>query len=107
MSAGTPVSPAPERVVIAERPHRSWSAWLANVARAFFWIVLAAVLLQYGCASSGVVAARKQILDRLQQERKSRVIAMTHGQDTVSLFGIPVASTITMEDSERSSEPRP
>jgi ClpP class serine protease len=100
MSAGSPVPPAPERVLIAERPGRSWSAWLANLARAFFWIVLAAVLLQYGCASSGVVAARKQLLDLLQQQRKSRVIAMIHGQDTVSFFGVPVASSSTMEDSE-------
>jgi len=100
MSAGTPVPPAAEPVLIAERPRRSWSAWLANLARAFFWIVLAAILFQHGCASSGVVAARKQILDRLQQERKSRVIAMIHGQDTVSFFGVPVSSSITMEDSE-------
>ena len=98
MSSGTPVFPTPERA--AERPRRSWSAWLVNLARSFFWIILAAILFQYGCASSGVVAARKQILDRLQQERKSRVIAMIHGEDTVSLFGIPVSSSITMEDSE-------
>jgi ClpP class serine protease len=100
MSAGTPVHPAPEPVVISEKHHHSWSAWLANLARAFFWIVLAALLLQYGCGSSGVVAARKQILDRLQQQRKSRVIAMIHGQDTVSFLGVPVASSITIEDSE-------
>src|SRR5262244_3332524 len=100
MSAGTPVHPAPEPVVISEKHHHSWSAWLANLARAFFWIVLAALLLQYGCGSTGVVAARKQILDRLQQQRKSRVIAMIHGQDTVSFLGVPVAGSITIEDSE-------
>jgi ClpP class serine protease len=86
--------------VISEKHHHSWSAWLANLARAFFWIVLAALLLQYSCGSSGVLAARKQILDRLQQQRKSRVIAMIHGQDTVSILGVPVASSITIEDSE-------
>ena len=98
MPSGTPVFPTPERA--AERPRRSWAALLVNLARSFFWIVLAAILFQYGCASSGVVAARKQILDRLQQDRKSRVIAMIHGEDTVSLFGDPVSSSITMEDSE-------
>ena len=41
MSAETSVS---ERVVIAERHHSSWSGWLADLARAFFWIVLAVVL---------------------------------------------------------------
>ncbi len=39
-------------------------------------------------------------LDRLQQQRKSRVIAMIHRQDTVSLFGVPVTSSIGIEDSE-------
>jgi len=100
MSAGTPAHPAPAPVVISAKHHHSWSEWLANLARAFFWIVLASLLLHYGCGSAGVVAARKQILDRLQQQRKSRVIAMIHGQDTVSFLGVPVANSITIEDSE-------
>jgi ClpP class serine protease len=100
MSAGIPAHPASERVLIADRPRRSWSFWLANLAKSAFWIVLTVILFHYGCASSGVVAARRQILDRLQQERSSRVIAMIHGQDTVSFFGVPVSSSITMEDSE-------
>ena len=100
MSAGTPAHPAPGPVVISAKHHHSWSEWLANLARAFFWIVLAALLLHYSCGSARVVAARKQILDHLQQQRKSRVIAMIHGQDTVSFLGVPVASSITIEDSE-------
>jgi ClpP class serine protease len=70
------------------------------LGRAVFWIILAIILFQNSRGTSGVVAARNQVLDRLQQERKSRVIAMIHGKDTVSLFGIPVSSSITMEDSE-------
>jgi len=100
MSAGTPAHPAPGPVVISAKHHHSWSEWLANLARAFFWIVLAGLLLHYSCGSARVVAARKQILDHLQQQRKSRVIAMIHGQDTVSVLGVPVASSISIEDSE-------
>jgi ClpP class serine protease len=91
---------APERAVITSMHGRSWPNWLADLARAVFWIILAIILFQSSRGSSGVVAARNQILERLQQERKSRVIAMIHGKDTVTLFGIPVASSITMEDSE-------
>src|SRR6516164_8435803 len=100
MSAGTPAHPAPGPVVISAKHHHSWSEWLANLSRPFFWIVLAGLLLHYSCGSARVVAARKQILDHLQQQRKSRVIAMIHGQDTVSVLGVPVASSISIEDSE-------
>jgi len=91
---------APGRAVAANTQRRSWPDLLADLARAIFWIILAITLFQSSRGSSGVVAARNQILDRLQQERKSRVIAMIHGKDTVTLFGIPVSSSITMEDSE-------
>lgn len=45
-------------------------------------------------------SARAALLDKFQEQRKSRVIAMIHRQDTVSLFGVPVSSSITIEDSE-------
>lgn len=90
----------PERAGATITQFSSWPNWVANLARALFWIVLAITFFESSRGSSGVVAARNQILDRLQQERKSRVIAMIHGKDTVTLFGIPVSSSITMEDSE-------
>jgi ClpP class serine protease len=40
------------------------------------------------------------VLDRFQQERKSRVIALINRQETVTLFGVPVSSSISIEDSE-------
>src|SRR4029453_2108136 len=45
-------------------------------------------------------AARASVLDQFQQQRKSRVIAMIHRQETISLFGVPVSSYINIEDSE-------
>jgi len=45
-------------------------------------------------------AARAEILDSFQQQRKSRVIAMIHREDTVTFFGVPISSSISIEDSE-------
>jgi ClpP class serine protease len=51
---------------------------------------------------------RKQMLDRsrgklmreLERQRKSRVIALVHRQETMSLLGFPIARFINIEDSE-------
>jgi ClpP class serine protease len=51
---------------------------------------------------------RQRLLDRsraglmrdLEQQRKSRVIALVHRQETMSLLGFPLARFITIEDSE-------
>jgi ClpP class serine protease len=68
--------------------------------RTLLVIVFVLALLQQMCGPSRVSAAREDVLDRLQQQRKSRVIAMIHRQETVSLFGVPVSSSIGIEDSE-------
>ena len=44
--------------------------------------------------------AAVRVICVIKQPRNSRVIAMIHGQDTVSFLGVPVASSITIEDSE-------
>jgi len=79
---------------------RSWWDRLLGTTRTFFWLALVLIMLQQLCGPSRIAAARADLLDRLQQERKSRVIAMIHRQDTVSLFGVPVSSSIGIEDSE-------
>jgi ClpP class serine protease len=80
----------------------SRSRWdtLFRRTRTLLVIVFAAALLQQMCAPVRLAAARDDLLDRLQQERQSRVIAMIHRQETVSVFGVPVASSIGIEDSE-------
>ena len=77
----------------------SWGS-LFRGTRRLFWIVLVLIVLQQLCGPSRTAAARADLLDRLQQDRSSRVIAMIHRQDTVSLFGVPVSSSIGIEDSE-------
>src|SRR5919109_296461 len=68
--------------------------------RTLLVIVIGLAVLQQVCGPVRLAAARDDLLDRLQQQRKSRVIAMIHRQDTVSLFGVPVMSSIGIEDSE-------
>src|SRR5919108_752080 len=68
--------------------------------RTLLVIVIGLAVLQQMCGPLRLEAARDNLLDQLQQQRKSRVIAMIHREDTVSLFGVPVTSSIGIEDSE-------
>lgn len=65
-----------------------------------FWISFVAAVAAQILAPWMRDSARAGLLDQFQQQRKSRVIAMIHRQDVVSLFGMPVSSSITIEDSE-------
>ena len=73
---------------------------MGGLLRTLFWAALILVLVQGTCQSRWREAQRERVLDRLQQERHSRVIAMINRQETVSLLGIPVASYIDIQDSE-------
>ncbi|WP_423793058.1 SDH family Clp fold serine proteinase [Methanocaldococcus indicus] len=46
------------------------------------------------------IMKRLRCIKELEKERKSRVIAMIHRQEVLSLFGIPIYRYITIEDSE-------
>ncbi|NPA26205.1 MAG: hypothetical protein GXO36_01195 [Chloroflexi bacterium] len=45
--------------------------------------------------------ARYRLMRKLEQKRKSRVILMIHRQEVISLFGIPLARYIDIQDSEQ------
>src|SRR6478736_1858494 len=79
---------------------RPWSLHLANLARAAFWLALLAILLMQVFGSRGIDKARAGLLGRFEEERKSRVIAMIHREESTSLFGVPVAGSISIDDSE-------
>jgi ClpP class serine protease len=79
---------------------RSWWERLIRRTPTLMLAAVAVVFMQQLCGPSRTAAARADLLDRLQQDRGSRVIAMIHRQDTVSLFGVPVSSSIGIEDSE-------
>jgi ClpP class serine protease len=78
----------------------SWWQRLAGLAKILFWVVLVVIVLQQVYGTNRPAVARASVLERFQQERKSRVIALIHRQDTVTLFGVPVGSSISIEDSE-------
>ena len=74
---------------------------LANAARFFFWLLLIALLLLQVFGGRDMTQKnRDSLLDQFQSERKSRVIALIHRQESRSILGVPVSSSIDIEDSE-------
>jgi ClpP class serine protease len=63
-------------------------------------LVVGLVVLDQLTGASRLRAARNNLLEKLQNQRGSRVVAMIHREETVSLFGMPVSSSIDIEDSE-------
>ena len=83
------------------RPKTSIWFSLAQAARMLFWLVITAlVLYQVFGQRDGAEKARESIFDKFQTERKSRVIALIHRQESQSIFGVQVSSYINIEDSE-------
>src|SRR4249920_3629485 len=79
------------------------SIWykLAQAGRLVFWLVLTGVvLLQVFGQRDTTQKTRDSIFDQFQSERKSRVIALIHRQESQSILGVQVASYIDIEDSE-------
>ncbi len=74
---------------------------LAHAARATFWVALIAILvLQVFGPRDNTQARRDALLSQFQAERKSRVIALIHRQESRSILGVDVANHIDIEDSE-------
>ena len=79
---------------------RPWTLHLANLARAAFWLALLAILLAQVFGGRGVEKQRSAALARIEEARKTRVIALIHRQESESIFGVPVAGSISIDDSE-------
>lgn len=74
---------------------------LVHGARFIFWLLLIGfLLLQVFDGGDTTQKKRDVLLDRFQSERKSRVIALIHRQESRSILGVPVSSNINIEDSE-------
>ncbi len=65
-----------------------------------FFLLFFVMSLQPMLRQGMLDAARRRALHRLELKRKSRVIALVHRQETISLLGIPLARYIGIEDSE-------
>ena len=83
-----------------QAPVRLWSQHLANLARAAFWLLLAAFVALQLFGGRGVEKERAALLGQFERERNSRVIALIHRQESASLLGVPVSSSISIDDSE-------
>ena len=79
---------------------RPWWSQLFRTAWAVFWMAIVLLVLRQLSEPSRIAAAREAALDAFQEARHSRVIAMIHREETVSIFGVPVSSSIDIEDSE-------
>jgi ClpP class serine protease len=77
-----------------------WGFRIWKGTKIVLWLLIGYAVLMQSLAPNRLESARADLLDRFQEQRKSRVVAMIHRQDTVSLFGVPVSSSISIEDSE-------
>lgn len=64
------------------------------------WLFFMISALQPVIRQKMLEASRLRLLRRLQQERKSRVIALVHRQETLSFLGFPIVRYIDINDSE-------
>jgi len=71
-----------------------------RVVNSLVWVIVLIIIIPQACGPYWTDRARTRILTQIQSERKSRVIAMIHRQETVSVLGVPVSNFLDIEDSE-------
>src|SRR6266498_484402 len=64
------------------------------------WIYLILTTIQPVITQKWLEASRLRLLRKLERSRGSRVIALVHRQETMSLLGFPILRYINIEDSE-------
>jgi ClpP class serine protease len=67
----------------------------------FIWLFFIFTSLQPIFTQKMLEASRVRVLRRLEERRRSRVIALVHRQETMSLLGFPIMRYINIEDSEQ------
>lgn len=65
-----------------------------------FWIYFVLMSIQPIISQRMLEWKRTALLDKLEKQRASRVIALVHRQETMSLLGFPIVRYINIEDSE-------
>lgn len=65
-----------------------------------FWVFLIISSLQPIIRQRMLESGRLRLLERLEQQRQSRVIVLIHRQETLSLLGFPLMRYIDINDSE-------
>ena len=64
------------------------------------WVFVMISALQPILRQKILEASRLRLLHRIEQKRQSRVIALVHRQETMSLLGFPLMRYIDVNDSE-------
>ena len=64
------------------------------------WILFLLIALQPMLRQRMLVGGRRRMIGRLERRRQSRVIALVHRQEMMSLLGFPLARFMNIEDSE-------
>ena len=74
------------------------SRWriFGKALRFLFWAGLALLIVVQLWKPAHLDAVRADVVRRFQEQRKSRVIVLVHGEDTISVFGVPFGSFINM-----------
>lgn len=88
-------------MTIQKQPGMGLWFHLAQAARLIFWLLgIGLLLLQVFGVGDTTQKKRDILIDQFQTERKSRVIALIHRQESRSILGVEVSSYINIEDSE-------
>ena len=66
----------------------------------FFWLFFIFSLLTPWWRQKNLESSRISLINRVEKVRKSRIIALIHRQETMSILGIPLIRYINIEDSE-------
>ena len=81
------------------KPRAGWRRFF-RILNSLVWVVVLVIIVPQSCGTYFTDRARTKLLSEFQNQRKSRVIAMIHRQETVSVLGVPVSNYIDIEDSE-------
>lgn len=73
---------------------------LTNIAN-FLWILLIILSLLPLFKQKNVMRERLRKIREIELKRKSRVIALIHRQQSISILGLPISKYINIEDRSR------
>ncbi len=65
-----------------------------------FWLIILFMILWPQIQHKNLVYSRLNLIKKLENKRKSRVITLIHRQERIGLFGLPIFKFIDIEDSE-------
>ncbi|AAC06959.1 SDH family Clp fold serine proteinase [Aquifex aeolicus] len=66
-----------------------------------WFLLFVFILLSPWYKRMALIKAREDVIRKLEEKRKSRVITMIHRQEQIGFLGIPIFRFMTIEDSER------